>query len=79
MARKRSKAQTEFILFDVVYADGTRTSNRRVPSVALGGLEGDGPAQAIIEAQDQEIAERSGQARGRIKEVMRSPQKLASK
>jgi len=72
MARKKSKAQAEFILFDVFYEDGTRTSNRKVPSSALGGLEGDAPAQEILESQDQEIAARSGRARSRIKEVKRS-------
>jgi hypothetical protein len=72
MARKRSKSQAEFVLFDVHYEDGTRTSNRKVPSAALGGLDGDEPAIAIIEAQDAEIAERSGRTRGLIKQVTRS-------
>lgn len=72
MVRKRSKSQAEFVLFDVHYEDGTRTSNRKVPSTALGGLDGDEPALAIIEAQDAEIAERSGRTRGPIKEVTRS-------
>ena len=30
-----------FVLFDVVYADGSRASNRRVPVEILGGLDGD--------------------------------------
>lgn len=74
MARNRSKAQAqaEFVLFDVIYEDGSRTSNRKVPSAALGGLEGDEPARAIIEAQDAEIAERSGRSRGPIKQVLRA-------
>jgi hypothetical protein len=71
MARKKSTAGDEFVLFDVLYEDGTITSNRRVPSSALGGLEGDAPADAIIEAQDREIAERSGRPRSRIKSVSR--------
>jgi hypothetical protein len=71
MARKKTKEGAEFVLFDVLYEDGTLTSNRRVPSSALGGLEGDAPADAIIEMQDREIAERSGRLRSPIKAVSR--------
>ena len=71
MARKKAKEGAEFVLFDVLYEDGTLTSNRRVPSSALGGLEGDAPADAIIEMQDREIAERSGRLRSPIKSVSR--------
>jgi hypothetical protein len=79
MAHRKPKAQFEFILFDVHYEDGTRTSNRKVPSAALGGLEGDAPAQAIIESQDQEIAVRSGRARGAIKFIVRASVKTTAK
>jgi hypothetical protein len=72
MARKKSKTQSEFVLFDVLYEDGTRTSHRKVPSAILDGLEGDEPAQAVIQEQDNEIAERSGRTRGRIKSIIRS-------
>jgi hypothetical protein len=72
MGRKpKSKVKAEFILFDVVYEDGSQSSNRRVPSTQLGGLEGDNPARAIIEAQDREIAERSGRPRSPIKSLRR--------
>lgn len=77
MARKQSKAPVEFVLFDVIYEDGTRTSNRKVPGSALGGLDGDAPAEAIIQAQDDEIAERSGRSRGPIKQIMRSGAKAS--
>ena len=72
MARRHSKVQAEFVLFDVLYADGTRTSNRKVPSAVLGGLEGDEPAREIIEAQDRQIAERSGRTRGPIELITRA-------
>jgi hypothetical protein len=65
----------EFVLFDVVYEDGTQRSNRRVPAASLGGLDGDEPARAIIEEQDREIAERSGMRPSRIKEVYRAGEK----
>ena len=71
MARKPS-SKTEFVLFDVVYIDGSRRSNRRVPKEILGGIDGDNPARAVIDAQDREIAERSGQLMPEIKVVKRS-------
>jgi hypothetical protein len=73
MARKKRPLSNSFVLFDVVYQDGSRTSNRRVPGAELGGLDGDAPARAFIEAQDRAIAERSGSPRGPIKSITRSP------
>ena len=70
MARKPT-ARTEFVLFDVFYEDGSRRSNRRVPGEMLGGLDGDEPARAVIEAQDREIAEKSGLQPLRIKSMAR--------
>jgi hypothetical protein len=72
MARQKPRAKPEFVLFDVLYEDGALTSNRKVPSLALGGLEGDAPARAVIEAQDREIAERSGRSRSPIKSTSRA-------
>lgn len=72
MARKKPVIDASFILFDVVYEDGRLTSNRKVPAAELGGLDGDQPAKAIIEAQDRKIGEMSGQPRGRIKTIRRA-------
>jgi len=72
MAPKR-RVLSSYVAFDVLYVDGTRSSNRRVPFTALGGLDGDTPAKAIIEAQDRDIAEASGRARADIRSVTRSP------
>jgi len=58
-----------FLLFDVVYADGTRTSNRKVPSTDLQPWDFDGSVRAIIEGQDREISDRSGNPRGAIKSI----------
>jgi len=71
MARKPG-AKIDYVLFDVVYEDGTQRSHRRVPKDILGGLDGDEPARAIIEAQDREIAERSGRPIAPIKSIRRS-------
>ncbi len=73
MARKKPVVESGFVLFDVIYEDGRQTSNRKVPAGELGGLVGDTPAKTIIEAQDRKIAEMSGQSRGRIKTIKRSP------
>jgi hypothetical protein len=74
---KRSKSapkvvETGYVLFDVIYEDGTQTSNRRVPRSALMGLDGDEPARAVIEEQDRTIAERSGRPQLSIKKLVRS-------
>ncbi|QGM99929.1 hypothetical protein [Methylocystis parvus] len=71
MARKPG-SKSEYVLFDVIYDDGSQRSNRRVPKDILGGIDGDKPARAIIEAQDREIAERSGRPMSAIKAVRRS-------
>ncbi|WP_334148354.1 hypothetical protein [Hyphomicrobium sp.] len=72
LARKKPNPKAAFVLFNVLYEDGSQSSNRKVPSDILGGLEGDEPARAAIEAQDREIAERSGRSRGPIKSVERA-------
>lgn len=74
MARKPTK-RTEFVLFDVVYEDGSQRSNRKVPGEVLGGLDGDAPARAFIEEQDRAIAEKSGLPIMPIKTVKRSGSK----
>ena len=55
MARKPSP-RAEFVLFDVVYEDGSQRSNRKVPAEMLGGLDGDEPAKTVIMDPDQAIA-----------------------
>jgi hypothetical protein len=78
MARKPTK-RTEFVLFDVIYEDGSQRSNRRVPGEALGGIEGDDAARTVIEQQDREIAEKSGQIPLRIKYIQRAGAKTPEK
>ena len=71
MARNKPTPKDSFVMFNVIYEDGTQTSNRKVPGSELGGLEGDAPAQGIIEEQDRKIEEQSGRPRGPIKSVVR--------
>jgi len=71
MGRRKPTTRIEFVLFNVIYEDGTVTSNRKVPGSLLGGLDGDAPARDFIETQDREILERSGRARAPIKSISR--------
>lgn len=69
---KKPASRSEFVLFNVVYEDGSQRSNRRVPAEILGGLDGDEPARAVIEQQDREISEKSGLPPLRIKSISRA-------
>jgi hypothetical protein len=69
----KSRASTSFVMFDVVYEDGTRSSNRKVSASVLAGLDGDEPARGVVEAQDRDIATASGRARSVVKSIVRSP------
>ena len=71
MARKPT-ARTEFVMFDVIYEDGSQRSNRKVAAELLGGLDGDEPARGAIMEQDRAIAERSGMPPLPIKTIKRS-------
>ncbi|WP_445501689.1 hypothetical protein [Microvirga sp. G4-2] len=73
MARNKSKPiESGYALFDVLYEDGSRSSNRRVPRSILGGLDGDEPARKAIEEQDNAIAEKARRPRIPIKKITRS-------
>ena len=72
MARKTRRSAEGFVLFDVVYEDGTRSSNRKVAAAELDPLDPDGSALSLIQAQDRKIAAASGRARASIKSIARS-------
>jgi hypothetical protein len=74
MARKPT-SRIEFVMFDVFYEDGSRRSNRKVPSTVLGGIDKDAAARAVIEEQDRLIAEKSGIPPLPIESIRRSAQK----
>ena len=69
---KKPTPRTEFVLFDVIYEDGSQRSNRKVPAELLGGLDRDEPAKTFIMEQDQAIAEKSGVPPLAIKTIRRS-------
>ncbi len=72
MARKKPTDNT-YVFFNIIYEDGSLSSNRKVLSAELLGQEGDAPAKWLIEAQDRKIAEMSGNPRGPIKAISRTP------
>ena len=51
---------SEFVMFDVTYEDGSQRSNRKVPRELLDGIDGDKAAYGFVIEQDREIAEKSG-------------------
>jgi hypothetical protein len=63
---------SEFVMFDVTYEDGSLRSNRKVPRELLEGLDGDRAAYGFLIEQDREIAEKSGRPALQIKNVTRS-------
>jgi len=72
MARRKPPASPSTVLFDVIFEDGSISSNRKVPGADLDGLDGDEPARTYLEEQEQLIEQRSGQVRPKIKSISRS-------
>jgi hypothetical protein len=63
---------SEFVMFDVLYEDGSQRSNRKVPRTLTGGLDGDKPAHEFLIEQDRDIAEKSGRPPLKIKSIART-------
>jgi len=74
---RRPGQNSEFVMFDVVYEDGTRRSNRKVPRTLTGGIDGDKRAHGFLIEQDRDIAEKSGKPAAKIKSITRSGTKKA--
>ncbi len=76
MARRKPKGKgVAFTAFNVNYEDGMVTSNRRVSNELLDQCFGESfqdLARTAIEAQDNEIAKRSGQRRAKIKSIVQA-------
>jgi hypothetical protein len=71
VARKKQPV-VSYVMFDVFYQDGSRTSHRKVPAAEPHEVDYDARIKALIEAQDREIAEKSGRPRGPIKSIVKS-------
>jgi hypothetical protein len=76
MPRKPGQ-NSEFVMFDVLYEDGTRRSNRKVPRALTGGIDGDKRAHGFLIEQDRAIAKKSGEPAAKIKSITRSGAKKA--
>ena len=75
MAMKSKGKGAAFIMFNVMYEDGMVTSNRRISNDLLDQSFGDSLqdlARIAIENQDNDIAQRSGQSRAKIKTIARA-------
>jgi hypothetical protein len=70
--KKQPPVETGHVLYDVLYQDGARSSNRKVPKAEVSEMEGEAAARAWLEAQDRKIAEMSGNPRGPIKSISKS-------
>ena len=68
---KKPSRKPETVLFNVIYEDGTVSSNRRVPASLLAEFDSKAQIQAFLEQQDREIGERSGRPRASISRVER--------
>lgn len=71
MASLKKKTAPAFVFFDVVYEDGSLSSNRRVPGAVLEDIYSDDPARAFIEDQDRKIAGQSGIQKPKPRSVKR--------
>ncbi|MDY0881436.1 hypothetical protein ACFPL7_17745 [Dongia soli] len=73
MSRKKPKTKDSPLLsFDIIYEDGSRSSNRKIHSDELDYTNELASAKAALEAQDRKISELSGRPRPAIKSLMRS-------
>ena len=74
--RKKKSTKPVAQVFNVVYEDGSLSSNRRIPGELLvdpfGTEDVMDLAQRAIEEQDVEIAQRSGVAKPPIKAITRA-------
>ncbi len=70
MAKKPGTGRgPEYVLFNVIYEDGSQRSNRRVTTDEAAG--GEGAVKAALEQQDRDIAEKSGKPPLAIKSIVR--------
>jgi hypothetical protein len=72
MAKKKQKIEENFVMFDVIYEDGTRSSRRKVNAGSLMRHEIEAFALTEIMNQDRVISEKSGKSRGQVKSITKS-------
>lgn len=67
----KRRSESSFVLFDIVYTDGSLSSNRKVPTSVLEGLDAEENSRATIEAQDRERSLASGRPQAVIASMVR--------
>jgi len=68
---KKKPADDDFLVFNVVYQDGSLSSHRRISTTDIDPYSPDASAKAALEAQDRKIEALSGRPRGPIKSIKR--------
>ena len=71
MAKKKVKVIEGFVMYDVIYEDGSKSSRRKVPAAEV-AEHGDTHAKTAIMDQDRKISEFSGHSRSPIRSISRS-------
>jgi hypothetical protein len=69
MAKKKDKVVDNFVMFDVTYEDGTKSSRRKINAPGMDGDELEAFALTEIMNQDRKIADMGGRNRGGIKDL----------
>jgi hypothetical protein len=69
---KKPRKDEGFVLYDVIYRDGVKSSRRKVALADLDDDDADARALTLIMDQDRAIAEKSGNPRGPIATITRS-------
>ncbi len=72
MAKKQKKVEDNFVFFDVIYEDGTKSSRRKINAAGVDSSDVETFAMTEIMNQDRRIAEMSGKSRGQVKTLVKS-------
>lgn len=72
MSKKKIKVEDNFVFFDVIYDDGTKSSRRKINAPGLAKDEVEAYALTEIMKQDRKIAELGGKNRGNVKSILKS-------
>ena len=69
---KKQKIEDNFVFFDVIYDDGTKSSRRKINAPGVAKDEVEAFALTEIMNQDRKIAEMGGKNRGSVKSILKS-------
>ncbi len=72
MGKKQKKIEDSFVMFDVTYEDGSKSSRRKINVAGLSSDEIDAFALTEIMTQDRKIIDMGGKNRGGVKDIVKS-------